>query len=267
MTHAIAAREHVGATAHVSHAHELLTTRIRLENPAIVVILRGCARVQWGGQEHVLESGRAIAIAAQHTFDAFKTPCNKTGVYEAQWLTCDGTVTAQYSEGPVKGTRIGDVHALKSGGTSFLKAFAHAREGILRQTDIPTEVARIRMTELLTWLDHDGAYFGHSQRPALATQVRRRIADELSTAWTAPLMAESLGLSEATLRRRLSAERTSFHELLIDVRMSKALTLLQVTDLSVTLISLEIGYSSPSRFTARFRQKFGYGPSDVRRAA
>jgi AraC-like DNA-binding protein len=265
MKRTIAVRACVGATAQIVQARELLSARILIDNPTIIVVLRGRKLLRWGGHERVVESGCAIAVAEQQTFDVVNTPCTSTGLYEAQWLTCDGAVTAQYSEGPVKGQRIGDVHVLKSAGTSFLQAFAHAREGILYPAEVPTEVAKVRMTEMLTWLDHDGAYFGHSQRPSLVRQVRRRIADDLSAIWTAPRMADLLGVSEATLRRRLSDEGTSFHALLVDVRMSRALTLLQVTDLPVTQIALEIGYNSPSRFTARFRQRFGYGPSDVRR--
>lgn len=57
----IATREHVGATGCIAHACELLTTQIQLENPAIVVVFQGRARLQWSGREHILVSGRAMA--------------------------------------------------------------------------------------------------------------------------------------------------------------------------------------------------------------
>jgi AraC-like DNA-binding protein len=53
-------------------------------------------------------------------------------------------------------------------------------------------------------------------------------------------------------------------ELLVDVRMSLALTLLQATSLPVTQIAMNAGYESPSRFAVRFRQRFGFAPTAVR---
>ena len=66
------------------------------------------------------------------------------------------------------------------------------------------------------------------------------------------------------MRRRLAEEGASFFELLSDVRMSHALTLLQVTDLPVIQIAYEVGYKSQSRFALRFRRRFGFAPLAVR---
>ena len=46
--------------------------------------------------------------------------------------------------------------------------------------------------------------------------------------------------------------------------MMRALTLLQVSDWPVARIAEEVGYESASRFTARFRQRFGFLPTAVR---
>jgi len=66
------------------------------------------------------------------------------------------------------------------------------------------------------------------------------------------------------LRRRLMAEGARLSELLVDVRMSLALTLLQASSLSVSQIAMNSGYESPSRFAVRFRQRFGFAPTAVR---
>ena len=52
--------------------------------------------------------------------------------------------------------------------------------------------------------------------------------------------------------------------LLTDVRMTRALTLLQVTPWPVAQIAGAVGYESPSRFAARFKERFGFAPSAVR---
>jgi AraC-like DNA-binding protein len=69
------------------------------------------------------------------------------------------------------------------------------------------------------------------------------------------------------MRRRLADESASFYDLLSDVRMSHALTLLQVTDLPVIQVAYEVGYKSQSRFALRFRRRFGFAPSEVRQSS
>lgn len=82
--------------------------------------------------------------------------------------------------------------------------------------------------------------------------------------WSAAMLAGRLHCSEATLRRRLAKQGTGFRTLLTDVRMTRALTLLQVTPWPVEQIAGAVGYESPSRFAARFKERFGFAPSAVR---
>ena len=72
--------------------------------------------------------------------------------------------------------------------------------------------------------------FACSQQPTVSREVRFILATDLAASWCASAMTSRLGMSEATMRRRLAAEGWTFSELLIDVRVSRALTLLQVTD-------------------------------------
>nr|WP_234902913.1 helix-turn-helix transcriptional regulator [Ensifer adhaerens] len=84
------------------------------------------------------------------------------------------------------------------------------------------------------------------------------------TPWTGSGLGKRLGVSEATLRRKLSAEGWSFQQLLTDVRMSAAIQMLQSSDVPVLHIAQQVGYESQSRFAARFRQRFGFPPSAIR---
>lgn len=74
-------------------------------------------------------------------------------------------------------------------------------------------------------------------------------------------------MSEATLRRKLAAQQTSFTETLSDTRMTRALALLHTTTLPIGHIAQEVGYDSPSQFAARFKERFGINPRDVRGSA
>lgn len=73
-----------------------------------------------------------------------------------------------------------------------------------------------------------------------------------------------MAVSEATLRRRLAADGTTFGDVLADVRMTQALGLLQTTSLPINRIALDVGYACPSRFAQRFRARFGITPSAIR---
>ena len=65
------------------------------------------------------------------------------------------------------------------------------------------------------------------------------------------------------MRRRLARQETNFRTLLTDVRMM----LLQVTQWPVAQIAGAVGYDCPSRFSARFKERFGCVPSAVRSEA
>ncbi len=71
-------------------------------------------------------------------------------------------------------------------------------------------------------------------------------------------------MSEATLRRRLSAEGQTLQHLLLDERMKAAFTILNVRDASVAEALAATGYQSRSHFSKHFQQRFGATPSKVR---
>lgn len=73
-------------------------------------------------------------------------------------------------------------------------------------------------------------------------------------------------MSEATFRRRLADQGQPFNDILIDVRMTAALTLLQVADRPISDIASQVGYESASRFPVRFKKRFGFSPAAVRGA-
>ena len=82
--------------------------------------------------------------------------------------------------------------------------------------------------------------------------------------WISKDIAESLAMSEATFRRKLADEGQSFTEILVDARMTLALILLQVTDVSISEIAYQVGYESASRFSVRFKKRFGFSPTEMR---
>ncbi|MER9648674.1 helix-turn-helix transcriptional regulator [Mesorhizobium sp. M0199] len=116
----------------------------------------------------------------------------------------------------------------------------------------------------MAWLAHSGLIFDPEMPSDLQRKVRLMIGAAPERTWISKDLAQSLALSEATFRRRLADQGQSFKDLLIDVRMTAALTLLQVTDRPISEVAYQVGYESASRFSVRFKKRFGFSPTAVR---
>lgn len=103
----------------------------------------------------------------------------------------------------------------------------------------------------------------HLLFPSIAMSLSERLARYLGVEpgadHTLEGVAPHFSMSRASLVRKLAAEGRSFRQLLTQVRMSHALTLLQRA-FSPLEVALACGYDSPSRFAARFKQEFGLTP-------
>jgi AraC-like DNA-binding protein len=73
-------------------------------------------------------------------------------------------------------------------------------------------------------------------------------------------VAEHFSMSRATFIRRLKKENTQFREVLTQVRMNHALSLMQQGKRQQIDIALGCGYQSQERFSQRFNQRFGISP-------
>lgn len=130
---------------------------------------------------------------------------------------------------------------------------------------LPGAIAKARLMELVTWFALGGAVLGQRQNVRIEDRLRQMIDQEPARDWTVGDVASAFHMSQATLRRRLAAEQTGFSELLCDTRMIRALRQLHTTMLPIAQIAQNVGYDSPSQFTARFKERFGINPSHVRR--
>jgi AraC-like DNA-binding protein len=144
-----------------------------------------------------------------------------------------------------------------------LQAFDRALE-LCRRPATPPAIRNHAVLEVVLWLDALGLRLPPQAPPRLSDRIRAMAASDLARDWPAAEVARAQGLSEATLRRRLAEEGTGLSALLTDLRMNRALGLLQATDLSVQEIAFRVGYASPSRFAVRFRARFGVAPRTIR---
>ncbi len=94
--------------------------------------------------------------------------------------------------------------------------------------------------------------------------VRTLLSTDIARAWEIGEVCQRLGTSESALRRHLKAENTGFRELLHELRLGTALTLLLQTSHPVYRIAYDCGYQSVPRFTTNFHKRFGLPPKALR---
>lgn len=251
-----------GAAAVARHCTRLKVSGVVAEQPTLLLLRRGHKRITWGGRSITLEAGQAVMVPMAKAYDLVSSPVG--GEFIATLLSpAQHLVAAIAAEYPVVPALL-DARAIHDLEPDFLACFERAVAAHTEPNAVPAKVVESRVREVLVWLAHKGLRFGLDRHADLAQRSRALLAQDLERPWTIKELAALVAMSEATFRRRLGEQGLSFRELLIDVRMTRALALLQVTDLSIGQIALSVGYDSASRFAARFRSRFSFLPSAVR---
>ncbi|MBU2871867.1 AraC family transcriptional regulator [Colwellia sp. E2M01] len=131
----------------------------------------------------------------------------------------------------------------------------------------PQDMWSIRRKEILQLL----YYLGYQNIVSMAAshKVGQKIHTMLSAqpAVDVPLaqICQQLAMSESTLRRKLLAEGSTIQEIKDQVKLGLGLHLIQTTEHSIIYIAEQCGYQSQSRFTERFKHRFGLTPSALRK--
>ncbi|MCP3674209.1 MAG: helix-turn-helix transcriptional regulator, partial [Gammaproteobacteria bacterium] len=98
----------------------------------------------------------------------------------------------------------------------------------------------------------------------LGIVFREIIRQTSNTLPTISQVSSSIGMSERTLRRRLANEGTSFQEAKNTARRKWAKYYLSKSNLSLTEIAFELGFSELSAFSRAFRHWVGETPQAYR---
>jgi len=131
----------------------------------------------------------------------------------------------------------------------------------------PKDVWPLRKREIISLLCH----IGHRDilsllgNPQIKDRLHEMFLDQGFHELTIEHICEQLAMSESTLRRKLKLEGTSVQEIKDQARLGLALHLLQTTGNPIGVIADECGYQSQSRFTERFKRRFGLTPSELRK--
>ncbi len=252
-------RDGAGLAASLNQVLTLEFHRLHIGLPLLIQVVRGQKRaVLADGSEHVATAGQMLLLTPGQAADIINTPAGD-GAYEAHWLAFDPGLIDRFQNDatPFHQAAVVGPH------DGLAQAVAHAHAAV-KATETPLVIVQHRLTEVLHWLALSGARFPRAA-PMTQTQVlRARIEADPGAAWSVTDLTQAAKTSEASLRRRLHAEGFTPAGLVVEVRMNVALGLLQTTNLSIQRIAEMVGYDHASRFTLRFRERFGFPPSCVR---
>jgi len=119
------------------------------------------------------------------------------------------------------------------------------------------DLLEVQCAELFKELSHQGGFSGEIQH--LLARCAGRYPDIKQ-------VCEHFNISESTLRRRLTAEGTSYKQLLLSFRLELACRYLKETQLSITEIAYLVGYTEPVNFFRAFQRKLRTTPQAYRSA-
>ncbi|CNI21794.1 AraC family transcriptional regulator [Yersinia intermedia] len=255
----------VGSSAHVIQHTELLLTSVYIEHPLLIMVNRGHKIIRWDNQECIIQAGEIVAVGSGQTVDVING-LSDDGLFFSHQLRCDPRLIATFASHPASAGLgyVTGVMPVRNLAPEFINTFSNTFKAISDTGDIPPTIVRHRMLELLLWLAQRGVKFILNESDSLSERVRRCLAVDPHKIWSASEVADHMAMSEVVLRRKLAAEKILLRDLMIDVRMTSALRLLQGTDWPISLIASQVGYESASRFAERFRKRFGFAPTAIR---
>ena len=219
-------RERLGALGGIVQHHTALYRSVAVHEPTVVIVRRGCKKLRWAGRELRIAAGEAVALAGGQTFDVINIP-DSDDLYQAQWIAFEQEAIERFAA--QYGTAQAVCDAVKLPHPGRMNAAFDYAAAVLADEEVPHNAAEAALCGVLAWLQHDGIGFAVYEGVNLMRQIRKLITADMAADWSSAMLAQRLNCSEAALRRRLARQDTNFRTLLTDVRMMRALTLLQVT--------------------------------------
>jgi AraC-like DNA-binding protein len=109
-------------------------------------------------------------------------------------------------------------------------------------------------------------YMAALDKADIITRVKQIIIQSLSSGnCNKQRVANEMAMSPSALQQKLAERKSSFQELLNQVRQSLALAYMEQARVSITEMSFMLGFSDTSSFTRAFRRWTGKSPRDYRR--
>ncbi|MDR0805406.1 MAG: helix-turn-helix transcriptional regulator [Enterobacteriaceae bacterium] len=244
--------------------------QLTLSAPMLIWVRRGKKRVTAGSSQYWCNTGQCLALPMSYQFGIENIPSAKQHLYFAHCIVPPKAWTTGFLQrygrllpAPKQQQIVFDpsgqlVRQLEE----FIYLMTMAESSDLAMVRAEHAWQQVLFTMVTEQVAH--VLYSHPQENMTNT-ITAMLQADLSYPWYIGDLADSLHISESTLRRKLIEEKTSFTQILHNLRMSHAAHLLITTSHTIQYIALEVSYSSSSKFTARFEQQFGMTPKALRK--
>lgn len=244
----------------VSHTIRTVTMRVDL----VGWVISGRKRLSTPHGEKLFSTNDVFLIPRSTQWDVINEAA-AGGNYQARIISFSPQLLEQFFE---RFDQFAATPVLRScAGTkadeNFIATFNHTLAA-LEDSLVSDTVREHRAQEILLLLAERGFVFAPQNSLTWTDRVHRLVGQRPEFNWNMANISQAFLLSASTLRRRLAEEGTSVSLCLREARLEASMALLQSSNLQVSEIAARCGYDSHSRFSAAFRQRFGYAPSYLR---
>ena len=234
---------------------------VEIPQPQFAILLQGCKQVRTAQQSLEFAPGDLFLITRRCRIDVVNIPDPHSGLYLSAIVPmCAEALTAARALWNEPLPQAGDALArlpLAEHGATLLQwrqalEHGHYTEARLALASLAVAFCRRGHGSLLI-----------PPEPSLGERIRDLIAAQPERDWQSRDFEAQLGLSSATLRRRLASEHSSVRELITDARLAHAMSLLYTTRLPLKTVAARVGYRSLGSFNKRFAERYGLEPAAI----
>ncbi|MCW6028034.1 helix-turn-helix domain-containing protein [Stenotrophomonas sp. SRS1] len=234
---------------------------VEIPQPQFAILLQGRKQVRTAQQSLEFAPGDLFLITRRCRIDVVNIPDPHSGLYLSAIVPmCAEALTAAralWNEPlPQAGEALARLPLAEHGATllQWRQALEHGHytEARLALASLAVAFCRRGHGSLLV-----------PPEPSLGDRIRDLIAAQPERDWQSRDFEAQLGLSGATLRRRLASEHSSVRELITDARLAHAMGLLYTTRLPLKTVAARVGYRSLGSFNKRFAERYGLEPAAI----
>lgn len=239
-----------------SSVYEQKLKNVPVAKPVLIVVLSGKKELS-DGETIKCQAGDFIFLSDSHALNMRNIP--EDNEYSALLIEFEYEAFADLpvGSGHKPNFLVGDV------GEELLRCLQQFVESAAWA---PESLWSLRKKEILMLLYH----LGHQEvvammgKPKVSHHIYDLVVASHFQEVTTATICDQLAMSESTLRRKLKSEGSSVQEIKDRARLGYGLHLLQTTEDTISLIAEQCGYGSQSRFTERFKSRFGLTPTQLR---
>lgn len=231
---------------------------VEINSLQMAILLEGEKKLQFDNQHLELEVGDILLIKSGGIFNVTNIPSPKTGKYL--------TLKLSLCEEAIQATRLLWGQPIVDRSQKILKfsMMEVAQPLAVWQQALTTNdfvQARMALTQLLLQICQQGfSDILLNQTPTLSQIIHHLVIKNPQYKWQSQDFEMQLGMSGATLRRKLAQEYTTLRQVIIKARLLYAMELLYATKLPLKAIASKSGYDSVAVFRQRFIEYYDVEP-------